>query len=97
MNFKKNKLIILIIASMLIGVLVGFIVNKSLNDSKYTYDREKLNKIENVKVRAEVEKAITKYEETTFRETKKNIAGNYSILSDIFLSSGRHPLPPKSF
>ena len=66
MDFKKNKLIILIIAAMLVGILIGYIVNKSLSDNKFVYDRAQLNKIENVKVRAEVEKGIVKYEETCF-------------------------------
>ena len=85
MNFKKNKLIILIIAAMLVGILIGFIVNKSLTDSKFVFDRTQLNKIENVKVRAEVEKGIVKFEEKCLKDSKKDIAGNYSILSDIFL------------
>lgn len=97
MNFKKNKLIILIVAAMLIGILIGYIVNKSLSNSKYTYDRSQLNKIENVKVRAEVEKAMVKYEESCFREAKKDAAGYFSILSDIFLRMIKMIIAPLVF
>ena len=97
MNFKKNKLIILIVFAMVVGILIGYIVNKSLSDSKFVYDRTQVNKIENVKVRAEVEKAITKYEETCFREAKKDVAGNYSVLSDIFLRMIKMIIAPLVF
>lgn len=97
MNFKKNKLIILIVFAMIIGILIGYIVNNSITGSKFTYNRADINKIENVKVRAEVEKGIVKYEEACFREAKKNVAGNYSILSDIFLRMIKMIIAPLVF
>ncbi len=97
MNFKKNKLIILIIVAMLVGILIGFIVNKSLSDSKFVYDRTQISKIENVKVRAEVEKAVVKYEQAQFKQAKKNVAENYSLLSDIFLRMIKMIIAPLVF
>ena len=83
--FKKNKLISFIIVSMLTGLFVGYIVNRSITLNKYVFDKNKLNIISNPEIRKETEKAIVKYEEKCFKEAKKNIASNFSVLSDIFL------------
>lgn len=85
MNFKKNKLIILIIMAMVLGIIIGSIVNSSITSNKFSLDRTQLNKIENPTVKAEAEKVVVKYEEAQLNQAKKDIAGNYSILSDIFL------------
>lgn len=97
MNLKKNKLILLIVLAMIIGILIGYIVNRSLNESRFVYDRFEINKIENASVKAEVEKAIVKYEEACFRESKKDIAENYSVLSDIFLRMIKMIIAPLVF
>lgn len=81
----KNKLISFIILSMLTGLFVGYIVNRSITLNKYVFDKNKLNIISNPEIRKETEKAIVKYEEKCFKEAKKNIASNFSVLSDIFL------------
>lgn len=83
--FKKNKLITLIIIAMLAGLLLGFIVNLSIKNNKFQYDRSQLNSITNPTVKKAVEEGVKKYEEKCFRESKKTTASNYSILSDIFL------------
>ncbi len=85
MNIKKNKLIIFILLAMLIGILVGYIINVSLTKNKFVYDRQSITTISNVAVKNSVEKAIAKYESTAFKEQKKSIAYYFSILSDIFL------------
>ena len=82
---KKNKLISFIIVSMLTGLFVGYIVNRSITLNKYVFDKNKLSIISNPEIRKETEKAIVKYEEKCFKEAKKNIASNFSVLSDIFL------------
>ena len=97
MNFKKNKLIILIILAMALGIIIGSIVNYSVTSNKFTLDRGQLSKIENPKVRAEAEKALVKFEEAQFIQAKKNIAGNYSILSDIFLRMIKMIIAPLVF
>lgn len=81
----KNKLISFIILSMLTGLFVGYIVNRSITLNKYVFDKNKLSIISNPEIRKETEKAIVKYEEKCFKEAKKNIASNFSVLSDIFL------------
>jgi len=81
----KNKLISFIILSMLTGLFVGYIVNRSITLNKYVFDKNKLRIISNPEIRKETEKAIVKYEEKCFKEAKKNIASNFSVLSDIFL------------
>lgn len=83
--FKKNKLISFIILTMIVGLILGYLINKSITNNQFKYDRSKLSSITNPKVKEQVENAIVKYEEKCFVEAKKNIASNYSILSDIFL------------
>ena len=97
MNFKKNKLIILIILAMVLGIIIGSIVNSSITANKFTVDRTQLEKIENLKVRAEVEKIAKKFEEAQLSQAKKDIAGNYSILSDIFLRMIKMIIAPLVF
>ncbi|MCE3259365.1 MAG: C4-dicarboxylate transporter [Bacteroidetes bacterium] len=83
--FAKNKLIVLIVLAMLGGLIIGFLVNKSLKSNKYTYDRSKLSSITNPEVKKAVDEGLKKQEEKWFKQGKKNTASNYSILSDIFL------------
>lgn len=71
--------------AMGIGIILGYAVNRSITESRYQLDRAYFSKISNTDARKQAEAAVTKYEETCFREAKKEIAGNYSILSDIFL------------
>ena len=61
------------------------LLNFVKNYSKYVFDKNKLNIISNPEIRKETEKSIVKYEEKCFKETKKSIASNFSVLSDIFL------------
>lgn len=70
---------------MLIGLVVGYAVNLSISKNKFEYNRSNLNSISNSEIKKQVEKAIVKYEEKQFKEAKKNVASNFSILSDIFL------------
>lgn len=70
---------------MLIGLFIGYAVNFSLTKNKFLYDKSTLSSISNPEIKKQVEKAIVKYEEKCFKESKKNIASNYSVLSDIFL------------
>lgn len=83
--FKKNKLISLIILAMLVGLVIGYAVNLSLTKNKFEYSSANLSHITNPIVKKEVEAGIKKYEEKCFRESKKQVASNFSILSDIFL------------
>ncbi|MBI2721674.1 MAG: dicarboxylate/amino acid:cation symporter [Bacteroidetes bacterium] len=83
--FAKNKLISLIILAMLVGLVIGYAVNLSLTKNKFEYSSANLNHNSNPAVKKQVEAGIKKYEEKCFRESKKQVASNFSILSDIFL------------
>jgi len=83
MSFKKNKLIVFILLSMLVGLTIGFIINVSItkNQFKYQANLSEYNQATQTAINA----AISKYEQTCYVENKKKIASNFSILSDIFL------------
>ena len=83
--FKKNKLISFIVIAMLAGLILGYGVNKTLTTNKFLYSRSEIQKIKDPVVKEKVDAAITRYEEKVFRDSKKEVASNYSILSDIFL------------
>lgn len=83
--FKKNKLITIILLSMLIGLAIGYAINVSISNNKFSYSVSNIDRIENEHIKAEVSHAITKYEENVLRESKREVASNFSILSDIFL------------
>jgi Na+/H+-dicarboxylate symporter len=85
MNWKKNKLIILIMLAMVLGILIGYVVNLSITDNKFTLERSYLDKFSHPQVKAAAEQTLVKYEEASLKEAKKDVAANYSLLSDIFL------------
>jgi Na+/H+-dicarboxylate symporter len=97
MNWKKNKLIILIVIGMLLGILVGYIVNSSITKNQFKADHSAIEKIKDPTAKAATEKMIVKYEEAKLSEAKKNVAGNYSILSDIFLRMIKMIIAPLVF
>ena len=84
--FKKNKLIGFIIIAMILGLILGYIINLSIDDNSFKYDRSMTVKISDPLVRAQVEKSLIKFEVHQLRESKKSVASNFSILSDIFLN-----------
>jgi len=83
--FKKNKLISFIVIAMLFGLLLGYGINRSLTMNKFHYSGVEVEKIKNPEVKEKVQQSMKQYEEHVFRESKKEVAANYSILSDIFL------------
>ena len=83
--FKKNKLISFILIAMILGLLVGFGINKYITNNKFVYDKSKLESISNPVIKKEAEKSIKIYEEKLFKAQKKEVASYFSILSDIFL------------
>lgn len=83
--FKKNKLISFILLAMLLGLVVGFFINQSLTQNKFEYPKQNTASISNPKIKKQVEIGIKKYEAECLRTLKKQIASNFSILSDIFL------------
>jgi Na+/H+-dicarboxylate symporter len=82
MGLKKNRLITFIIASMLVGLLTGYIVNRSLTANRFKYSGAGITSQRDGK---QATAAIHKYEEQVYRESKKEIASRFSVLSDLFL------------
>jgi Na+/H+-dicarboxylate symporter len=84
---KKNFLITLIIFSMLFGIGIGFVVNKSISSNVYHIEASYIKKVS--KGNPKIEQAITDYSEDHYKQVlkaeKKKVASNFSILSDIFL------------
>ena len=83
--FKKNKLISFILIAMILGLVVGFGINKYITNNKYVYNKSKLESISNPVIKKEAEKSIKTYEDKLFKAQKKEVASYFSILSDIFL------------
>lgn len=83
--FKKNKLISFILIAMILGLLIGFGINKYITNNKFVYTKSKLESISNPVIKKEAEKSIKTYEEKLFKAQKKEVASYFSILSDIFL------------
>jgi Na+/H+-dicarboxylate symporter len=82
MTFKKNRLITFIIASMLVGLFTGYIVNRSLTINRFKYSG---SGIAGKHAEREAMAAIHKYEEQVYSQSKKEIASRFSVLSDLFL------------
>ena len=70
---------------MILGLLVGFGINKYITNNKFVYNKSKLESISNPVIKKEAEKSIKTYEEKLFKAQKKEVASYFSILSDIFL------------
>jgi Na+/H+-dicarboxylate symporter len=84
---KKNRLISIIIIAMIIGIVVGYGINKSITNNAPKIEQSYIKKISNGNT--EVEKqlivACAKIDKTNLKQAKKKVASNFSILSDIFL------------
>ncbi len=83
--FKKNKLISFILIAMILGLIIGFGINKSITKNKFVHIYTKKESISNPITKKAIEKSIKSYEEKLFKAEKKRIASYFSILSDIFL------------
>ena len=70
---------------MILGLVVGFGINKYITNNKFVYNKSKLESISNPVIKKEAEKSIKIYEEKLFKAQKKEVASYFSILSDIFL------------
>lgn len=84
---KKNRLITIIVISMIFGIILGYGINKSITDNTPKIEQSYIQKISkgNAEIEKQVSEAITKIEKDNLKQAKKKIASNYSILSDIFL------------
>ncbi|MGZ4037904.1 MAG: dicarboxylate/amino acid:cation symporter, partial [Bacteroidia bacterium] len=82
---KKNSLITSIVISMIVGIVMGFFINKSISAEKPELAKTIVAHSKYPEVNKAVELAMIKLSEKTIKEQKKQVASRYSILSDIFL------------
>jgi Na+/H+-dicarboxylate symporter len=84
---KKNRLITIIIISMIIGIALGYAINKSITTNSYKIEQSYIQKISkgNPVVEKQLIVACAKIDKANLKRTKKKEASNFSILSDIFL------------
>ena len=76
---KKNRLITSIVIAMIIGLVTGFLINKSIVSEKTDYAKITLVKSGDVEIIKKVEAGLNKFSEKTFKEQKKKIASRFSI------------------
>ncbi len=94
---KKNRLITSIVIAMLIGLITGYFINRSLKAEKPDYAKTVVVKSGNPEVIKQTEAALNKISEKQFKEQKKSIASRFSILSDIFLRMIKMIIAPLVF
>lgn len=80
---KKNILIVSILAAMLLGVLVGYIINRSISIESCQVTQKA--QLKNVEIQKVYDAQISILENQLQKDTKKTIASRFSVLSDIFL------------
>lgn len=79
MNFKKNGLILSILIAMVLGIVIGAIINRNQG----VYFSEQKQHV--AKALGEHAKPVVAYFSKLEKQSKKDIASSFSILSDIFL------------
>lgn len=84
---KKNRLITIIIISMILGIILGYSINKSLTNNNPKIEQSYIKQISkgNIEVEKKLVTIVSKIEKDHLKQAKKKVASNYSILSDIFL------------
>lgn len=80
----KNKLITLIIISLVLGIIIGYFVNQSIASTKINTDKI-IEQIVNIDAKAKFAEWSTNTEKTFIKLRKAEIASRFSVLSDIFL------------
>lgn len=84
---KKNRLITIIIISMIVGIVLGYTINKSITNNTYKIEQSYIEAKSkgNPVIKQKLTEACAKIDKTNLKIEKKKVAANYSILSDIFL------------
>lgn len=84
---KKNRLITIIVLSMIIGIILGYGINKSITANTYKIEQSYIQQKAkgNVKIEQKLTEACAKIDKDNLKTEKKKVAANYSIMSDIFL------------
>ncbi len=78
---KKNALIISILIAMVLGIIIGAVINR--NQTQFYSSLKQKAKAEITK--SEISKPVISVISKREKQSKKDIASNFSILSDIFL------------
>lgn len=81
----KNKLIFFIVLAMLAGLTLGAILNASIRANGVVISRDDLALVKDAGARQAVEAYYTSMERDQIKSLQREIAGRFSILSDIFL------------
>lgn len=82
---KKNRLISFIVIAMIVGIVCGFFINKSITNQKPDFAKTVLVKSGEVEIVKKTQTVLNKQSEKFYKDYKKKIASRFSILSDIFL------------
>lgn len=84
---KKNRLITIIVISMIIGIALGYGINKSITNNSIKIEQSYIQKISkgNPEIIKQLSIECSKIEKEILKQEKKKVAANFSILSDIFL------------
>jgi len=82
MNFSKNGLIISIVIAMILGIVLGATINNNKSTAYSAAKETALQQCNGNKKHESIVKAVYNKEE---KSAKKDIASNFSLLSDIFL------------
>jgi Na+/H+-dicarboxylate symporter len=78
MKKLRGSLIFWIVISMVAGLIAGYIINRSLTENKF--EAAGISHVSPL-----VQKAVDDYEAKVFVQSKRDVASNFSVLSDIFL------------
>lgn len=84
---KKNRLITIIVIAMILGIILGYGINKSITNNTYKIEQSYIQAKAkgNIKVEQKLSEACAKIDKENLKAEKKKVAANYSIMSDIFL------------
>ncbi len=78
----KRSLIFWIVVAMVLGVITGFVINKSLENDRF---RAEITVAEDHPSYKQTVKAVRAYEEASLSQAKRDASENFNVLSDIFL------------
>lgn len=84
---KKNRLITIIVIAMIMGIILGYGINKSITNNSYKIEQSYIESKSkgNPVIKQKLTEACAKIDKENLKVEKKKVAANYSIMSDIFL------------
>lgn len=84
---KKNRLITIIVISMILGIIIGYGINKSITNEIPKLETNYIKQLSkgNLEIEQQIIDANDQLYAAQLKQVKKDIASDFSILSDIFL------------